>query len=71
MKFLMNEMNLIIRIGFTLLYLINYPQVQHKMQEELDQVCGTALPSLALRARYSIKVLLIAFNWHMHLMTSF
>ncbi|EFX83962.1 hypothetical protein DAPPUDRAFT_47355 [Daphnia pulex] len=37
-------------IGFTLLYLINYPQVQHKMQEELDQVCGTALPSLALRA---------------------
>ncbi|KAI9552865.1 hypothetical protein GHT06_020749 [Daphnia sinensis] len=37
-------------IGFTLLYLIHYPQVQRKMQEELDQVCGTALPSLALRA---------------------
>ena len=40
-----------IYLGFSILYLIHHPEVQQKMQEELDRVCGTALPSLALRAR--------------------
>ncbi|XP_057381565.1 methyl farnesoate epoxidase-like [Daphnia carinata] len=36
-------------IGFALLYLVHYPDVQRKMQAELDQICGNALPSLAHR----------------------
>jgi methyl farnesoate epoxidase / farnesoate epoxidase len=30
--------------GFALLYLLHYPDVQKKMQEELDLICGDALP---------------------------
>ncbi|XP_046455635.1 methyl farnesoate epoxidase-like [Daphnia pulex] len=33
-------------IGFALLYLIHHPDVQTKMQLEMDQVCGDSLPSL-------------------------
>lgn len=36
-------------IGFALLYLLHNPDVQRKMQAELDQICGDALPSLAHR----------------------
>nr|CAH0098576.1 unnamed protein product [Daphnia galeata] len=38
-------------IGFAVLYLIHYPEVQQKMREELDNVCGDSLPSLAHRSR--------------------
>ena len=38
--------------GFALLYLIRYPDVQKRMQTELDEVCGDSLPSLAHRSRY-------------------
>ncbi|EFX83753.1 hypothetical protein DAPPUDRAFT_301662 [Daphnia pulex] len=34
-------------IGFVLLYLIHHPDVQRKMQEELDSVCGSSMPTLA------------------------
>jgi len=37
--------------GFVLLYLINHPEVQKKMQVELDDVCGENLPSLDDRSR--------------------
>ena len=39
--------------GFAIIHLIRNPEVQKKMQEELDQVCGEALPSLNDRPRYS------------------
>lgn len=39
-------------IGFVLLYLIHYPDVQKKMQLELDDVCGSGLPSLAHKNEY-------------------
>lgn len=36
-------------IGFALLYMVHYPEVQRKMQAELDRICGDALPSLSHR----------------------
>lgn len=42
-------------IGFAILYLINYPQVQAKVQAELDEVCGDKLPTLAHRSKYLTK----------------
>ena len=38
--------------GFAIIHLIRNPEVQKKMQEELEQVCGEALPSLNDRSRY-------------------
>lgn len=38
--------------GFVLLYLIHHPDVQRKMQEELDSVCGSSMPTLAQRPRF-------------------
>ncbi|XP_046454340.1 methyl farnesoate epoxidase-like isoform X1 [Daphnia pulex] len=37
-------------IGYTVLYMINYPAIQQKMREEIKNVCGDSLPSLAHRA---------------------
>lgn len=37
--------------GFAVLYLTHHPQVQLKMQAELDAVCGHSLPTLAMRSR--------------------
>jgi hypothetical protein len=31
--------------------MINYPAIQQKMREEIKNVCGDSLPSLAHRAR--------------------
>ncbi|XP_046656383.1 methyl farnesoate epoxidase-like isoform X2 [Daphnia pulicaria] len=49
-------------IGFVLLYLIHHPDVQRKMQEELDSVCGSSMPTLAQRPSlpYTEAVLLEA-----------
>nr|QSD59127.1 CYP370A15 [Diaphanosoma celebensis]QST15067.1 CYP370A5 protein [Diaphanosoma celebensis] len=38
-------------IGFVLLYLLHHPDVQRKMQEELDVVCGDSLPKFEHRLR--------------------
>nr|QST15065.1 CYP370A3 protein [Diaphanosoma celebensis] len=38
-------------IGFAMLYLLHNPEVQEKMQNELDVVCGDSLPTLAQRSR--------------------
>ena len=38
--------------GWLLLFLIHHPEVQKKVQAELDQVCGDSLPLLAHRQRY-------------------
>ena len=35
--------------GFVLLYLLHHPEMQKKMQEELDSVCGDALPTFDQR----------------------
>lgn len=37
-------------IGFALLYLLHHPEIQQKIQKELDQVCGDSLPQLAHRS---------------------
>ncbi|EFX83937.1 hypothetical protein DAPPUDRAFT_194538 [Daphnia pulex] len=37
-------------IGFMVLYMINYPTIQQKIREEIENVCGDSLPSLAHRA---------------------
>lgn len=39
-------------IGFAILHLIHRPEVQRKMQTEMDSVCGDSLPSLNHRAKY-------------------
>ena len=41
--------------GFAVLYLMNYPEMQSKIQSELDDVCGDSLPTLAHRSRLNIK----------------
>jgi len=41
--------------GFAVLYLIHYPEMQSKIQAELDGVCGDSLPTLAHRSRFNIK----------------
>lgn len=41
-------------IGFALLYLLHHPEIQQKIQKELDQVCGDSLPQLAHRSRFSL-----------------
>ena len=35
--------------GWFMLYMVNYPEVQRKIQEELDEVCGNGLPLLEHR----------------------
>lgn len=40
--------------GFVLLHLIHHPEIQEKMQTELDNVCGDRLPSLADKPRHII-----------------
>nr|QST15064.1 CYP370A2 protein [Diaphanosoma celebensis] len=37
-------------IGFALLYLLRHPHVQNRMRQELDSVCGDALPTLLHRS---------------------
>ena len=39
-------------IGFALLYLLHHQDIQQKIQEEIDQVCGDGIPQLAHRSRY-------------------
>jgi hypothetical protein len=39
-------------LGFAVLYMIHYPKIQQKMRDELDDICGDSLPSLAHRSRY-------------------
>ena len=57
--------------GFALLYLIRHPDVQKRMQTELDEVCGESLPSLAHRSRYlfslSTKQLFIDGETHLRI----
>lgn len=38
-------------IGWFMLYMVNYPEVQRKIQEELDEVCGDGLPLLEHRPK--------------------
>ena len=38
-------------IGFAVLQLIHHPEIQAKLQAELDNVCGDSMPSLAHRPR--------------------
>ncbi|XP_032795655.1 methyl farnesoate epoxidase [Daphnia magna] len=38
-------------IGFGILYLIHYPEIQQKLWEEINQICGDSLPSLSHRSR--------------------
>ncbi|XP_046454333.1 methyl farnesoate epoxidase-like isoform X1 [Daphnia pulex] len=38
-------------IGFAVLYMIHYPTIQQQMRDELDDICGDSLPSLAHRSR--------------------
>ena len=38
-----------------MLHLINNPKAQHKMQEELDTICGEALPTLVDKPEYRHK----------------
>lgn len=40
-----------------MLYLINYPEMQAKIQAELDEVCGDSLPTLAHRSRFILFIL--------------
>ncbi|EFX83960.1 hypothetical protein DAPPUDRAFT_47261 [Daphnia pulex] len=40
-------------IGFVVLYMIHYPTIQQKIRDELDDICGDSLPSLAHRSRLS------------------
>jgi len=37
---------------FAILYILHHPEVQLRVQEELDQVCGSSLPSLSHRSKY-------------------
>ena len=37
--------------GFAILYLVRYPEIQRRIQTELDNVCGDALPSLSHRPK--------------------
>ena len=43
-------------IGFALLHLINHQEVQEKVQQELDQICGQQLPTLAHKSEYKIVI---------------
>jgi len=36
-----------------MLYMVNYPEVQRKVQKELDEVCGEGLPLLEHRPKYN------------------
>lgn len=40
--------------GFSLLYLIHYPEVQRKMQSELDDICGNSVPLLEHRPKWEL-----------------
>jgi len=42
--------------GFALLYLLHNNDVQKKIQEELDAVCGDNLPTLADRPKYDLRI---------------
>ncbi|XP_046654690.1 methyl farnesoate epoxidase-like [Daphnia pulicaria] len=46
-------------IGFAVLSMINYPSIRQKMREELENVCGDSLPSLAHRASLPLTVAFI------------
>ena len=39
-------------IGFAILRLIHHPEIQVKLQTELDTVCGDSNPTLTQRSRY-------------------
>ena len=39
------------KLGFALLYMIRYPQIQSKVQEEIDRVLNGRPPSLSDRSR--------------------
>ena len=41
-----------------LLYLLHHPEIQRKVQAELDRVCGDSIPSLTHRSR-SYKILFL------------
>jgi len=51
-------------VGFALLHMIHNPDIQRKVQEELDAVCGDSLPSLADRPNlpYTEAVLIEAMR---------
>jgi len=51
-------------VGFAVLYLLRNPDIQKRMQEELDAVCGDHLPSLTERSSlvYTEAVLMEALR---------
>jgi cytochrome P450 len=40
-------------LNWVIVYLMNYPEVQKKLYEEIDGVVGSRFPSLSDRSRYS------------------
>ena len=41
--------------GWLLLYMVQYPEIQKKVQAELDEVCGNSTPQLSHRSKYNIR----------------
>lgn len=39
-------------IGFAILYMLHNPEIQRRIQMELDQICGDSLPQLSQRPRW-------------------
>ena len=46
-------------IGFAILHLIDHPEIQVKLQTELDTVCGDSNPTLTQRSRYIFSLNLL------------
>ena len=49
-------------IGFAILQLIHHPEIQAKLRDELDSLCGDSMPTLAHRARcWCLNLILICY----------
>jgi cytochrome P450 len=52
-------------VTFALVYMVRFPEIQEKVQEEIDRVVGRdRLPSLEDRARYII--ITFSYNFYTH-----
>lgn len=49
-------------LGFGFLYMLLYPEVQKKAQEEIDRVVGSRLPTLNDRPKYVCNCQIIPFS---------